>query len=272
MAIYLKINKEERIQIKPTIFPDKTSQVWKVPGIDNLNENDKIYIYWVFEEEAELIWLFQLIYLIDDKKIDYIIPYLPYARQDKYDKSLCKVSNSECFASYMFQQVFDWILRSKNKIYLLDAHSKESYSILVLSCEVINCIPYSYIGDAFNNSKSDIMLMPDEGAFRRYVRVDSFVATHCIKKRNQATGKIESISLPDVDFKDKRVFIVDDICDGGATFIEIARQLNEVGAAHIALWVTHGIFSKGIEILHDAGIRQIYHYNYDNFYLDVIDE
>ena len=36
-----------------------------------------------------------------------------------------------------------------------------------------------------------------------------------------------------------------DICDGGQAFLPIAKQLKEKGAL-VYLYVTHGIFSKGL--------------------------
>jgi len=49
--------------------------------------------------------------------------------------------------------------------------------------------------------------------------------------------------------KGKNLVIVDDICDGGRTFIELARVLKEKGANKVALYVTHGIFSQGLDVL-----------------------
>jgi ribose-phosphate pyrophosphokinase len=44
--------------------------------------------------------------------------------------------------------------------------------------------------------------------------------------------------------------IVDDICDGGRTFTEIAKAIRtQVPNARIYLVVTHGIFSAGFEEL-----------------------
>lgn len=39
------------------------------------------------------------------------------------------------------------------------------------------------------------------------------------------------------------ILIVDDICDGGATFLKIAKELPNT---NLYLYVTHGIFSKGL--------------------------
>jgi ribose-phosphate pyrophosphokinase len=52
-----------------------------------------------------------------------------------------------------------------------------------------------------------------------------------------------------------RCLIVDDICDGGATFVALARKLREAGAIEVSLFVTHGIFSKGKDL---EGIDNIY--------------
>lgn len=57
----------------------------------------------------------------------------------------------------------------------------------------------------------------------------------------------------------KRVAIIDDICDGGRTFIELAKVLKSKGAKEILLYVTHGIFSQGYERLLESGITEIYH-------------
>lgn len=51
--------------------------------------------------------------------------------------------------------------------------------------------------------------------------------------------------------------IIDDICDGGATFIDLARQLSKCDPKSITLFVTHGIFRNGTNDLYDAGITRI---------------
>jgi phosphoribosylpyrophosphate synthetase len=60
------------------------------------------------------------------------------------------------------------------------------------------------------------------------------------------------------DCKDKRVLIVDDICDGGKTFELLAKDLYNAGAEEVNLFVTHGLFSKGLIPLKLAGIKRIF--------------
>jgi ribose-phosphate pyrophosphokinase len=42
--------------------------------------------------------------------------------------------------------------------------------------------------------------------------------------------------------------MVDDICDGGRTFIELAKELRGMGAEKVHLYVTHGFFTKGLSV------------------------
>ena len=46
----------------------------------------------------------------------------------------------------------------------------------------------------------------------------------------------------------RTAIITDDICDGGYTFIKVAEQLKAKGASKVILFVTHGIFSKGLDV------------------------
>jgi len=45
---------------------------------------------------------------------------------------------------------------------------------------------------------------------------------------------------------------VDDICDGGGTFLGLATALKEKNAGKLSLIVSHGIFSKGFEELNKS--------------------
>ena len=42
---------------------------------------------------------------------------------------------------------------------------------------------------------------------------------------------------------------MDDICDGGATFVQLAKKLKEQGAESVSLFVTHMIACKGLQAL-----------------------
>ena len=52
-----------------------------------------------------------------------------------------------------------------------------------------------------------------------------------------------------IECKDKNCLIIDDLCDGGGTFLGIRSQIQP---KYSTLIITHGIFSKGTKVLTDV--------------------
>lgn len=214
-------------QVDPTIFPDGTSQVWHVELDKHRPDN---YVVWWFQDESELMHLVQLNHLlvnISNKPLVLKIPYLPYARQDK------EVSNNSTFALRTFNILFN--VMHWDMVYVHDMHSNVfSYP------NFYNILPSLNILEDF-----DTVVFPDAGASARYnINHKNIVIGE--KVRDQQTGKI-------VDYKLRgnpkgKTIVVDDLCDGGATFIELAKRFSCV-FEFVALYVTHGIFSKGLQRL-----------------------
>jgi ribose-phosphate pyrophosphokinase len=98
---------------------------------------------------------------------------------------------------------------------------------------------------------------PDKGALIKYKDMYNFPYIYGNKTRDQETGHILDYQLVG-DCDGQRVLIVDDICDGGMTFQLLARDLLAAGAKEVNLFVSHGIFSKGLKPLREAGIKNIY--------------
>ena len=60
--------------------------------------------------------------------------------------------------------------------------------------------------------------------------------------------------------KGKNVLILDDICDGGGTFMLAGKELLKYKPNNLGLCITHGIFSKGVDTLKEV-FDEIYAYN-----------
>ena len=80
---------------------------------------------------------------------------------------------------------------------------------------------------------------------------------HCEKIRNVKNGEILETIVHKEDLGGHDAIIVDDICVGGRTFIEIAKILKKRNCGKITLMVSHGIFSNGLEVFRDL-IDEIY--------------
>lgn len=184
-------------------------------------------------------------------KITLVVPYLPYARQDK------AMNDGESFSLKIFAQ----IINSSNfyKVIFLDPHSLVSPALIDRSAPVEN---HKFLGQALHRIILDhpddhphncVLVSPDAGAYKKIftagvaVKFEGDIVA-CNKVRNLKTSEIVKMEISS-DVTGKICIIVDDICDGGRTFKELAEILKAHGARKVILVVTHGIFSWGIEPL-----------------------
>lgn len=139
----------------------------------------------------------------------------------------------------------------------LDAHSY----VLEALVENLQVVPQEEC--AYNLPVFDYLIAPDAGAekkvFKHYqVREEMTQGVLCASKVRGLDGKILSATIHGAEvIEGKNVCVVDDLCDGGATFIELGKLLRQYKPKTMSLYVTHGMFTKGVDSLLDL---------YDNLY------
>jgi ribose-phosphate pyrophosphokinase len=252
--IRLKINGTP-IDFTTSKFPDGTSQVWKFEKLPVETPDPHCKIDFIWENnESEVMQLFMLLDLVQRTlKSPYIylnIPYLPYARQDKV------VAPDTTFALHTFAKILNGFY--PNVVTVFDGHSSEARH-LIQGYHSIS--PRNFHAEVNQKFRPDFVFYPDKGAAARYTREINEIVMFGEKVRNQRTGEIERYEVCNsqhFEMVNKRALIVDDICDGGATFIEAARALKRLGVGEIGLCVSHGLFSKGLDELKAAGISQFF--------------
>jgi len=239
--------------VKPDIFPDKTQQVWKLPA-DVLSATR---IDWQYEGDHELVTLAQLTDLMSLHRngAEYpilVVDFLPYGRQDK------DITNETTFGLFTFLRLLTHMLIQG--VATTDVHSINAKLLAqALGLNFINAFPHAEIRRAIDESESTVLCFPDKGAMVRYSSHFDMPAIYCEKVRDQLTAEILSLELKsDIDLTGKNVIIIDDICDGGRTFIEVTKLLRSKNVGRVTLYVSHGIFSKGTQILLDSGIDMLY--------------
>jgi ribose-phosphate pyrophosphokinase len=173
------------------------------------------------------------------------IPYFPYARQDR----VC--NNGEALSVKVMADLINNLNCTQVRIY--DPHS-DVVGALINNVDIMPLERIFAVNSAFHfflgTQKYDLV-SPDAGAekkVRALANKLSVGAYYAYKSRNTLTGEITSVRFDD-DVLRKNLLIVDDICDGGRTFIQLADRLIHNGAVNVCLYVTHGIFSKGLDIL-----------------------
>lgn len=189
------------------------------------------------------------------------LPYLPYSRQDR------ACYTGEAFSLFTLAKLIATQARGKDKIVTWDVHSDVSDKVFKQQC--LNLINVSsedllerFLKKGVNFDPETVVVAPDKGAkFRACLAARAIgcqEVCYAEKERNPDDGSITSIRFnPQVKgpspFEGKHVLIADDICDGGRTFIELAKILRKQYPASITLYVTHGIFSRGFDVFYDNG-------------------
>ena len=174
---------------------------------------------------------------------DLYIPYFPAARQDRV------MIKGEPLSVKVYADIINGL--GFKKVFVFDAHSEVTPAVLN-NCEVIP--NHKFIAHVMNEiGNGAILISPDGGALKKIYKVSEFLGgievVECSKSRNVKTGKLSGFKVYADDLKGKDCLIVDDICDGGGTFIGLAEELRNKNAGKLYLAVSHGIFSKGFDEL-----------------------
>lgn len=222
--IVIKVNKEI---ININYFPDYTLKLnFNTPISD-------IKIEWKFENNEEQITLLYLVKHFRDKirnvNIELTMLYIPNARMDRTE------NEDEVFTLKYFCEFINSL--KFNKVIVLDPHSSVATSLIN---NIVSIEHNPKLHEIIKALKVDRIFFPDEGAGKRYSK--KFKLPYCfgIKKRDFLTGKIQGLDIyGDIPTKKFDVFIIDDICSKGGTFLHSARKLKEVGAGKIFLYITH---------------------------------
>jgi len=226
-----------------------TPQVGRVKVIDlfaKIQNSDQLMAMFMATDALRRVYPYAV--------IDLTIPYFPYARQDR----VCNAGEA------LSVKVMATLINAMNygSVTVVDPHSP----VLVAALDKCFVIEQK---EVFKRTKQDwhkwTIVAPDMGASKKTEDFAKLVGAkdvlYCNKKRNLADGKILGMNIlnPEILRVGGSLLILDDICDGGRTFIEVAQLIERESPGYhqgkldytIELAVTHGIFSKGVGVVTD---------------------
>ena len=179
-----------------------------------------------------------------DVQITLFCAYFPAARQDRV------VSPGEAFGL----RVYADIIKSMGfkKIVTYDLHSDVLFGMM--SPGFVEDKKQHTLWEKDKFYGKFCIVAPDAGAAKKAQKLADNLGVMCYvaSKQRDASGNVRVVFPHNLNsYSD--VYVVDDICDGGATFISLAEEIahahNYEATFRLHLRVTHGIFSKGKEDL-----------------------
>lgn len=182
--------------------------------------------------------------------VRWFVPYFPFARHDRRNDA---VDGFELGLALDLVKEID--------IVIADPHSDVS--------GVLPHIPQSSIFRTFLRHgvapSGTVIAIPDTGASKKadiWLKGTSFKVLQCRKKRDPQTGQLREFVIDDEVPPECDVVMFDDICDGGFTFTELGKLLRDRGAKRATLCVTHGLFTKGVDVLlNDRIFNEVFSFN-----------
>lgn len=184
-----------------------------------------------------------------------IFPFALGARQDRLNTSGDFLFTAKSIAKEINMRNFP-------SVTVVDCHS-EVMPALIDRCRNVSLAsvvePFGKVN--LKNVKYDGVISPDAGAEKRASAVAKVLGLplyHAWKKRDVTTGELSGFGIEDLPAYSRRnaagvpiFLIVDDICDGGGTFVGLADKIKNYHVrCNLDLLVTHGLFSQSFSELY----------------------
>jgi len=189
------------------------------------------------------------------EKVEVVIPYFGYARQDKRFKDGEAVS----------LETISTLLESSgaDEVYTVDYHPKgmgkdpEVFDIPAHNLTAAGLLA-SYVDENFD-LKNPLVMGPDAGAESWAEKAgDSIDSEWNYMLKERLSSEEVEISLPDVDVEGRDVILVDDIISTGGTMCEAIRLLKDARARDVYACCTHPVLSgDALESIAMAGALEV---------------
>jgi len=253
------------IKYKISKFPDGQQNIVILSNnrdtFSHIEANDSIEIKSRLNNWLDLELIVCTVASLRELGVEEIHLYVPYIIGARSDRKFEEGGNN------YLRDVICPIINSLNfkTVTCIDPHSDVLEACIkgfrkISNEELVRKALDTFLGPLKLYGEEFILVSPDAGASKKIYKLAEQIGYKgdiitCSKDRD-IDGKLTKTVVPidHIDELYKDIIIIDDICDGGATFINIAKEIKMQyelfnPKPKIYLIVTHGIFSKGLEEL-----------------------
>ena len=203
--------------------------------------------------------LMELLILIDAVKrasagrVNVVMPYYGYARQDRKAKPRVPIS-AKLVANLITTAGAD-------RLITMDLHCQQIQGFFDIPVDHLVGYPLfkEYYKDKFTNMSEFVVVAPDLGssARARYFADTIGASVAIIDKVRDRKNESRVLDLIG-DVRGKKAIITDDMVDTGGSLVNAAKAVLENGATDVRICCTHGVFSKNaIELIESSDICEM---------------
>jgi ribose-phosphate pyrophosphokinase len=209
--------------------------------------------YPVDQNLMELLLMIQAAKLASAKRITAVIPWYPYARQDR------KAKPREPISARLVADMLQ--LAGADRVLTMDLHAGQIQGFFTIPVDHMTSLPLfaRHFRDLGLTGDGVVSVAPDAGRAKHAVRFAEMIdADFAIMHKTRPAHDVVAVTEVTGRVKGKIAIIGDDITTTGGTLIAGARALKEHGATDVYVFVTHALLSPaGLKQLSDADIAGI---------------
>jgi ribose-phosphate pyrophosphokinase len=201
----------------------------------------------------ELLLMIQAAKLASAKRITAVIPWFPYARQDR------KAKPREPISARLIADMLQ--LAGADRVLTMDLHAGQIQGFFQIPVDHMTSLPLfaRHFRDLGLTGEGVVSVAPDAGRAKHAVRFAEMIeADFAIMHKTRPAHDVAAVTEVTGRVRGKVAIIGDDITTTGGTLIAGAEALKEHGATDVWVFVTHALISKeGLERLSGAGFAGI---------------
>jgi ribose-phosphate pyrophosphokinase len=201
----------------------------------------------------ELLLMIQAAKLASAKRITAVIPWFPYARQDR------KAKPREPITARLVADMLQ--LAGADRVLTMDLHAGQIQGFFTIPVDHMTSLPLfaRHFRDLGLTGEGVVSVAPDAGRAKHAVRFAEMIeADFAIMHKTRPAHDVVEVTEVTGRVRGKIAIIGDDITTTGGTLIAGAQALKEHGATDVYVFVTHALLSAdGLRKLADAGFAGI---------------
>ena len=171
------------------------------------------------------------------ERVTLIAPYLCYMRQDNENNPGEAVSQQ--IIGELLAENFDDVITVDSHLHRID---RLEQAIPIKNA--INILSTTAVTDFLKNKFENAMLFGPDGESKQWVSelASSAKFEYAVATKIRSGDRLVKIAIPEKDYQNKTLIIIDDMASTGRTISLAAKQLKQHGASRVHALVTHALF------------------------------
>lgn len=210
--------------------------------------NKDVYLFFDFNGDAArktfmLTCTISALYRASAKSVTLMLPFVPFQRQDRKDRSRIPVTGQVAF------NVIEMYDKAIKRLITLDMHSPQSEMAIKSPFDHLpgHVMFVPWLQKRFSKQLDQLVIVgPDAGSEKRVMQIASKLRCEraFFTKSRAGRGDTEIGVLHGAEVKGRICVLNDDMIDTGGTIISTAKYLMEYGAKKVIITATHGVFGS----------------------------